>query len=318
METRTLGPLTVSAIGLGCNNFGRRGFVTEDLAGTRAVLDACLDAGVTLLDTAALYGGPDSTSERLIGEALKGRRDEVVIATKWGHTQGPEPESWGARGSAGFVRRACDASLQRLQTDHIDLFQLHEPDPTTPIAETLQALDGLRAAGKIRAWGHSNFDAAQVEDAARVATELGVQPFVSAQNQWSLLARDIERDVVPAAERAGIGVLPFFPLANGLLTGKYRKGERAPEGSRLSRISQRFDAVTEAQWDAVEAYRRFCDDLGTPMVQVTFAWLLAQPVVPSVIAGATSAGQVAQNAAAAEVRLDAGQVQRISEIFTLA
>lgn len=318
METRTLGPLTVSVIGLGCNNFGREGFRTEHLAGTREVLDACLDAGITFLDTAALYGGPESLSETLMGEALKGRRDQVVIATKWGHTQGPEPESWGARGSAGFVRRACDASLQRLQTDHIDLFQMHEPDPSTPIAETLQALDALRAAGKIRAWGHSNFDAAQIEDAARVAAELGVQPFVSAQNQWSLLARDIETSVVPAAETAGIGVLPFFPLANGLLTGKYRRDAAVPEGTRLARIRQRFDTVTDAQWDALDAYRRFCDELGVAMVQVSFAWLLAQQVVPSVIAGATSADQVRQNAQSASVHLDADQVQAISDIFARA
>lgn len=318
METRTLGPLTVSVIGLGCNNFGREGFRTQGLDGTREVLDACLEHGITLLDTAALYGGPESMSETLMGEALRGRRDQFTLATKWGHTQGPEPASWGPRGSADFVRRACDASLQRLQTDHIDLFQLHEPDPDTPIAETLQALDGLRAAGKVRAWGHSNFDAAQIEEAARVASELGVQPFVSAQNQWSLLARDIETSVVPAAEAAGLGILPFFPLANGLLTGKYRQDEDAPEGSRLARIRQRFDSVTDAQWHALETYRDLCDQLGAPMVQVTLAWLLAQQVVPSVIAGATSADQVAQNAQAAGVHLDADQLQAISDIFTVA
>lgn len=318
MKTRSLGPLTVSVIGLGCNNFGRIGFPTEGLDGTRAVLHACIEHGVTFLDTAALYGGPKSVSETLMGEALRGRRDQVVIATKWGHTAGPEPADWGARGSASFVKKACDASLARLQTDRIDLFQLHEPDADTPIAETLGALDELRRAGKIVAYGHSNFDADQIREAERVADELGVARFVSAQNHYSLLARDIESAVIPACREAGIGLLPFFPLANGLLTGKYVRGEQAPAGSRLAHIAARFASVTPAQWDAVETYRAYCDELGVSMLHATFAWLLAQDVIPSVIAGATSPTQVEQNAAASEIELSPASVARIAEIFTLA
>lgn len=315
MRTRTLGDLEVSVIGLGCNNFGRRGFVTEGIEGTREVLGACLDHGITLLDTAALYGGPESVSEQLIGQALVGRRDQIVLATKFGHTDGPEPADWGRRGSAEFIRRACDASLQRLRTDRIDLYQMHEPDPETPIEETIGVLAELHDAGKILAYGHSNFDAGQAREAAATAVELGDPPFVSAQNLYSLLERDIEAELIPALRDLGLGLLPFFPLRDGLLTGKYRKGQAAPAGSRLSHIGKRFDNITDEQWDAIEAYRVVCDDLGLPMAQVTFAWMLAQDVVSSVIAGATSREQVAQNAAAADIDLPTDAVERISEIF---
>ena len=317
MQTRTLGPLRVSAIGLGCNNFGRSGFVTEGVEGTRAVLDACLDHGITLLDTAAMYGGPESLSEHLMGEALQGRRDMVILATKFGHAAGPEPAAWGARGSRAFIRRACEASLTRLRTDRIDLFQMHQPDPSTPIAETLEALAELQEEGKILAYGHSNFDAAQIREAAQVASDLGVAPFVSAQNHYSLLARGIETDVLPAIEACEIGLLPYFPLANGLLTGKYRRGAEAPGDSRLAHVAQRFEAVTEAQWDAIEAFRDLAAGLGISMLHATFAWLLSHDVVPSVIAGATRADQVAQNAAAADVTLPPDALARITEIFTL-
>ena len=318
MQTRTLGPLQVSAIGLGCNNFGRQGFVTEGIEGTRAVLDAAIDHGVTFLDTAAMYGGPESLSEKLMGEALEGRRDQVVIATKFAHSAGPEPEEWGARGSKGFIRKACEASLTRLRTDHIDLYQMHEPDDSTPITETLEALSELQQEGKILAYGHSNFSAAQINEAARAASELGVAPFVSAQNHYSLLARGIEADVLPAIRAAGIGLLPYFPLANGLLTGKYRKGEDAPGDTRLGRIRQRFESFSDAQWDAVEQYRAYTEELGVSMLHATFAWLLAHESIPSVIAGATRPDQVAQNAAAADVHLSDEAVARISDIFTLS
>lgn len=318
MQTRTLGPLQVSTIGLGCNNFGRQGFVTEGIDGTRAVLDACLDHGVTLLDTAAIYGGPESMSERLMGEALQGRRDRVVLATKFGHSAGPEPAEWGARGSKGFIRRACEASLTRLRTDHIDLYQMHVPDPSTPIAETLEALAGLQEEGKIVAYGHSNFSAEQIREAAQVASDMGVAPFVAGQNHYSLLAREIEADVLPAIEACEIALLPYFPLANGLLTGKYRKGEDAPGDSRLAQARQRFESVTDAQWDAIEAFRALTDELGVSMLQATFAWLLSHDAVPSVIAGATRPDQVAQNAAAADVVLSDDAIARITEIFTLS
>lgn len=317
MRTSPLGTdrLQVSVVGLGCNNFGRPGFVTEDLTGTRRVLDAAIDHGITLLDTAAYYGGPESLSEVLMGRALQGRRDRVVIATKWGFPEGPEPAAWGARGSRTFVRNACEASLRRLGTDHIDLFQLHRPDPDTPVEETLGALDELVDEGKIRFFGHSDFDAAQVVEAVEAADRTGGHRFVSAQNQYSLLARGAERDLLPTLRERGLGLLPFFPLANGLLTGKYAQHDAAPEGSRLARIPDRFAGVTQAQWQAIERYRDLCGELGLPMVQVTFAWLLAQPAVASVIAGATSAEQVAQNAAAADVGLPAEVVARIGEIF---
>ena len=318
MQTRSLGPLRVSAIGLGCNNFGRQGFVTEGIEGTRAVLDAAIDHGVTFLDTAAMYGGPQSVSEKLMGEALQGRRDQVVIATKFGHTAGPEPEEWGARGSKGFIRKACDASLTRLRTDRLDLYQMHEPDAGTPITETLEALSELQQEGKVLAYGHSNFSADQIREAGRAASDLGVAPFVSAQNHYSLLARGIEADVLPAIAAAGIGLLPYFPLANGLLTGKYRKGQEAPGDTRLGRIRQRFESFSDPQWDAVEQYRAYTEELGVPMLHATFAWLLAHESIPSVIAGATRPDQVAQNAAAADVHLSEESVARISDIFTLS
>lgn len=315
MKTRKLGDLEVSVIGLGCNNFGRPGFVTEDVAGTKNVLDACIDHGITLLDTAALYGSAEHPSESLMGEALKGRRDRVVLATKWGHTQGPEPADWGARGSAEFIRRACDASLRRLQTDRIDLFQLHEPDPDTPIAETLQTLETLGRAGKIRAWGCSNFTAAQIREASEAAAELGVRPFVSVQNEFSLLVRGAESDVLPTAHEAKMGLLPFFPLGGGLLTGKYRRDAAAPADSRLAHLPTRYAAVTPSQWDALDRYAELCDELGLPMAQVSVAWLLSHEDVPSVIAGATRVDQVAQNAAAAAITLTSDVAARISAIF---
>lgn len=311
MRTTTLGDLTVSAIGLGCNNFGRVGFVTEDLAGTRAVLDAAIDHGITFLDTAALYGGTQSASETMMGEALKGRRDQVTLASKWGYPEGPEPTEWGPRGSRGFIRRACEASLRRLQTDHLDLFQLHRPDPQTPIAETTGALTELVAEGKIRHFGHSGFDAAQTREAAACG------PWVSAQNEYSLLVREPEAELIPALEDLGVKLLPFFPLANGLLTGKYAGNASAPQGSRLDRIPERFAAVQPAQWQAIDAYAALCADLDLPMVQVTLAWLMAQPVMGPVIAGATSAAQIAQNAAAAEITLPTEVCDQIGAIFTL-
>ncbi|MFV0319988.1 MAG: aldo/keto reductase [Microbacterium sp.] len=297
--TRRVGEsgLLVSAAGLGCNNFGRAGSRTESLEGTRAVIDAALDAGITLLDTADMYGKEPGLSETLMGQALQGRRDEVVLATKFGHSGVPSPKGFlGSKGSRASVRQAVEASLTRLQTDRIDLYQLHTPDPATPIAETLEALSDLVREGKVRYLGHSNFAGWQVAEAALIADARRTVPFVSAQNHYSLLARGAEREVLPAAERFGLGFLPYFPLYNGLLTGKFTR-DSAPADTRIMR--QRPHVYENAPWDALDAYRRFCDERGITMLEATFGWLLAQPALCSVIAGATTPEQATANAAAA-------------------
>lgn len=280
-------------MGLGCNNFGRAGTATETLDGTRAVLDAAIDAGVTFLDTADMYGHEFGLSETLMGEALQGRRDQVVLATKFGHADFAPAVTGGSKGSRAHVRRAVEDSLRRLRTDWIDLYQLHTPDPSTPIEETLDALADLVREGKVRYIGHSNFSGWRIAEAEHAAD--GVR-FVSAQNQYSLLARAAEREVLPAAARYGLGFLPFFPLHNGLLTGKFTR-DGGPEGSRIMR--QRPHLWRDAPWDALERYQAFCDARGITMLEATFAWFLANPLVASVIAGATSAEQVRANAAAA-------------------
>ncbi|GAA5039549.1 aldo/keto reductase [Microbacterium fluvii] len=287
--------LLVSAVGLGCNNFGRPGTRTESLEGTRAVIDGAIDAGVTFLDTADIYGGEPGLSETLMGEALKGRRDEVVLATKFGHSVFPAGIPGSARGSRTYVRRAVEASLRRLQTDWIDLYQLHTPDAHTPIDETLDALEDLVREGKVRYVGHSNFEGWRIAEAEFTARERRSIRFVSAQNHYSLLARAAEREVLPAAERYGLGFFPFFPLHNGLLTGKFSR-DSAPQDSRIMR--QRRHVWEDAPWDALEAYQRFCDERGITMLEATYGWMLSHPVVSSVIAGATSAEQVRANAAA--------------------
>lgn len=316
-DLRPLGTsdLLVSAVGLGCNNFGRPGSATETLEGTRAVLDAAIEHGVTFLDTAALYGSPAGASESLMGEALRGRRDEVVLATKFGNVDGAPAgaEAWGARGSASYIDQAVEGSLQRLQTDRIDLFQLHNPDPGTPIGETLEALARHVEAGKVLFIGHSNFSPEQLREADDVAAELGVPRFVSAQNQYSLLARDVEAELLPAARERGLGFLPFFPLHNGLLTGKYTA--TSGEG-RLTRSKPQVLEATD--WDQLDAYRRICDEAGVTMLQATFAWLLAQDPVSSVIAGATRPEQVAANAEAGRTRLDQDVLDAISSLFAPA
>lgn len=285
--------LRVSAVGLGCNNFGRAGTPTETLAGTRDVLDAAIEAGVTFLDTADIYGRSFGLSETLMGEALEGRRDRVVLATKFGHADFAPAIAGGAKGSRAHIRRAVEGSLRRLRTDWIDLYQLHTPDPETPVDETLDALADLVREGKVRYVGHSNFSGWQIAEADAAAS--GVR-FVSAQNQYSLLARAAEREVLPAARRFGLGFLPFFPLHNGLLTGKFTR-EGGPDDSRIMR--QRPHLWRDAPWDALERYQDFCDARGISMLEATFGWFLANPLVSSVIAGATSAAQVRANAAAA-------------------
>jgi aryl-alcohol dehydrogenase-like predicted oxidoreductase len=293
LPTRRLGDseLEVSVVGLGCNNFGRR----LGLEGTAAVLDAALTAGVTLFDTADIYGGAGG-SERLMGEALEGRRSEYAIATKFGmEISGADSAPDAPRGSREYIRWAIEGSLERLRVEQIDLYQYHRPDGVTPIAETLAAMDELVREGLAGAIGCSNFSAAQLEEAERAAREQGLARFVTLQNHYSLLEREIEADVAPACERLGVSILPYFPLASGLLSGKYRRGERGPEGSRLGAGES---AGAEEQFDVVEALEAYAAERGIGVLDVAIAGLAAQPAVGSVIAGATRPEQVTANAAA--------------------
>ncbi|SDO52680.1 Predicted oxidoreductase [Nakamurella panacisegetis] len=290
--------LAVSATGLGCNNLGRTGTVTADLGPSRAVVDAAIDAGITLFDVADIYGAEPGVSEAILGIALGKRRDRVVLATKFGmDAKGANGPDDGARGSRRYIKQAVEASLRRLKTDWIDLYQLHQPDPLTPLEETLSALDDLVRSGQVRYIGHSNFAAWQLADAAALARAAHSTPFISAQNEYSLLRREIEPELIPAAAHFGVGILPFFPLANGLLTGKFRKAEQAPPGTRLTDLKPHL--LDEAPWAAVEQLADFAAHRDLSMVEVAFGWLLAQPMVSSVIAGATRPEQVVANAAAA-------------------
>jgi aryl-alcohol dehydrogenase-like predicted oxidoreductase len=286
--------LVVSRVGLGCNNFGRR--IGLDQA--RAVVDAAIDEGVTLFDTADSYGD----SEEILGTALDGRRDQVVLATKFGwDVGGANGPDWGARGSRRYIRRAVERSLRRLRTDWIDLYQLHRPDGVTPMEETLAALTDLVREGKVRYVGSSNLPAWQVADAEWLARTRGSERFVSAQNHYSLLDRGVEADLVPACERYGIGLLPYFPLANGLLTGKYRRGEVPPEGTRLAG-PRGSGELTDERFDVVEALEAFAAERSLSLLDVAIGGLAAQPAVASVIAGATSPDQVKANVAAGRWR----------------
>jgi aryl-alcohol dehydrogenase-like predicted oxidoreductase len=310
MRYRPLGDsgLVVSVVGLGCNNFGSR----LDLDGTRAVVEAAIEAGVTLLDTADIYGR-DAGSERLLGEVLQGRREQVVLATKFGHQRHDMGygAAAGAKGGRAYIRRAVTESLRRLRTDYIDLYQLHTPDPSTPMAETLAALDELVTEGKVRYIGHSNLSGWQIADAAHLAVRDGRTPFVSAQNHWSLLERGAETEVVPAARHFGLGVLPYFPLANGLLTGKVRRGQPVPQNSRLA---QREGYVTDAKLAKVEALIGWAQDHGFAMLDVAIGALAAQPGCASVIAGAMTPEQVKANAAAGEWVPSAAELAEIDAI----
>ena len=290
MTYRRLGStgLVVSTVGLGCNNFGRRIGLEE----TRAVVDAAIDAGVTFFDTADAYGD----SELLLGEVLEGRRDNVVIATKFGAAVFDAPP-WEARASRRFIRRAVERSLRRLRTDYIDLYQLHRPDTKTPIAETLGALTELVHEGKVRYLGCSNFAAWQVADAAWIARDAGLEQFVSAQNHYSLLERSVEAELVPACKQFGLGVLPYYPLANGLLTGKLRRGETPPTDSRLA--DDRYRSwLTDERFDVVERLSELAAKWEVTLLDLAIGGLAARPTVASVIAGATKPEQVRANAAA--------------------
>lgn len=307
--------MVVSTVGLGCNNLGRTGTATETQAGTNAVVHAALDAGITFFDVADVYGAgaePGLSEERL-GVALAGRRDEVVIATKFGmDMKGANGPDWGARGSRRYLLKAVEASLRRLGTDWIDLYQYHSPDGVTPIEETLAAMDDVVREGKVRYLGHSNLTGWQIAEAGYEARIGGFTPFVSAQNHYNLLDRRAELEVLPAAERFGLGVLPYFPLANGLLTGKYRDG-KAPEGSRLSRT--RRNLLQDADWEQLRSFSDFAAARNLSELQVAFSWLLAQPPVTSVIAGATTPEQIQANAQAAGWRPSVEDLAALDDIF---
>ncbi len=285
--------LVVSVVGLGCNNFGWR----LDKEGARAVVDAALGSGITLFDTAEMYG--DGDSELFLGRALAGRRDHAVIATKFGW----DPDTKPPGGSAEYIRRAIDGSLERLGTDYVDLYQYHRPDGVTPIEETLGALDELVRAGKVRHIGSSNFSAAQVREADAVARAHGFERFVSAQNEYSLLVREPEDELVPALEELELGLIPYFPLARGMLTGKVRRDTPPPPGTRLADQGLGLAGgreVRDADWDRLERNEAFAAARGLSLLDVAIGGLAAMPTVASVIAGATSPEQVRQNAAAGE------------------
>ena len=301
--------LAVSVVGLGTNNFGMRIGLEE----SRAVVHAALDHGVNLFDTSDSYGD----SEERLGEILQGNRDDVLIATKFGNDVRRLGQDngvdWGARGSRRYVRRAVENSLRRLRTDWIDLYQLHRPDPGTPIEETLSALNDLVSEGKVRYLGHSNFTGWQAADAEWTARTRNLERFISAQNEYSWLKRGIETDLVPALEHYGIGLLPYFPLASGLLTGKYRRGEPAPEGSRIQAWGRQAD-LTDSTFDVVEQLEAFAADRAITLLDVAIGGLAAQPAVSSVIAGATSPEQVVANVKAGEWRPTADDLAELDRI----
>ena len=304
METRQIGSLTVSVVGLGCNNFGRR----LDAGATTSVVHAALDAGITFFDTADIYGG--TKSEEFLGRALGRRRDQVVIATKFGM----EVDAARHGAKPDYVRRAAEDSLRRLGTNHIDLYQIHQPDPATPIADTLAALNDLVKAGKVREIGCSNFSAAQLREAEAAVSD-GAARFVSVQNEYSLLHREPEDDVIPECLRVGVAFIPYFPLASGLLTGKYRLGRPAPQGSRLeSRFGE--EPFTTENLELVEALLPFAASRGHQLGELAISWLAARPAVASVIAGATSPEQVSANAAAARWRLTDAELEEVDAILS--
>jgi aryl-alcohol dehydrogenase-like predicted oxidoreductase len=305
--------LVVSAVGLGCNNLGRTGAATESQRGTDRVVRAALDAGITFFDVADNYGATPGLAEERLGKALGTRRADVVVATKFGMDVGDlNGPDFGARGARRYVRKAVEGSLRRLGTDWIDLYQFHTPDPGTPIDETLSALDDLVREGKVRYVGHSNRSGWQIAQAEYVARELGVERFVSAQNNYNLTDRRAELEVLPASAELGLGVLPYFPLANGLLTGKYASGN-APEGSRLARTRQHL--LEDAVSPTLQAYSAFAADRGVSEVTVAIGWLLAQHPVASVIAGATSVEQVAANAQADQWVPSAEDLAELDALF---
>jgi aryl-alcohol dehydrogenase-like predicted oxidoreductase len=309
LEFRRLGRsgLEVSVVGLGCNNFGGR----IDYDATKAVIDRAIDVGINFLDTADVYGGRGK-SEELMGRALQGRRHEVVLATKFASPMGEGPMTAGT--SRKYIIEALEDSLRRLDTDYIDLYQVHRPDQKTPIEETMRALDDLVASGKVRYLGNSNFAGWQVASAHYVAQANHWAPFISAQNEYSLLNRRVESEVIPAVEEFGQGMLPFFPLASGLLTGKYRRDQDRPEGARLSQGPMADRMLTDRNFDTVERLEEFAQGHGHTLLELAISWLASQPSVSSVISGATKPEQVEQNATAAEWKLSTEELAEVDQI----
>jgi len=300
------GPV-VSVVGLGCNNFGGR----IDLEASRKVVHKALDLGITLLDTADIYGA-DSGSEKALGEILGPRRKDIVLATKFGM---PLQVGGKVDASRGYIAKAVEGSLKRLRTDWIDLYQLHKPDPATPLEETLRALDDLVRQGKVRYIGCSNLPAGDVAEASRIAKQHGLTAFISCQDEYSLVARGIERDLLPVIEANAMGLLPFFPLASGLLTGKYKRNEPKPAGTRLAKMQNHADRyLTPENWTKVEKLSEFAAARGRTLLELAFGWFLSRPVLASVIAGATRPEQVEANAAAAGWTLTADEVKKIDAI----
>jgi aryl-alcohol dehydrogenase-like predicted oxidoreductase len=310
MEMRKLGSLEVSLVGLGCNNFGMR--IDEERSA--AVVRAALDAGINFFDTADVYGG--TRSEQYLGRALGARRDEVVIATKFVGPIDDDPSHAGA--SARWVAQAVEGSLRRLGTDRVDLYQQHGPDPNVPIEETLTALDRLVRDGKVREIGNSNFSGEQIDEAESVSERQRLARFVSAQNHFNLLHRQPLQDVVPACVRDGLAVLPYFPLASGLLTGKYQRGTPPPEGTRLSQVPEERAArvMSDRNFDRVDALSAFAAEREHTLLELAFAWLAAQPAMASIIAGATTPEQVAANVAAVDWRLSEDDLAELDDLLS--
>ncbi len=307
--------MQVSLVGIGCNNFGAK----LDQAGTNAVVRAALDAGITLFDTADVYGGtqggPKGSSESMLGRALGAERSRVVLASKFGADMGADAHGPMKGAKPEYIRRAVEASLQRLGTEYLDLYQLHTPDPATPIAETLGALDDLVKRGLVRFVGCSNLSAAQVQEADQAARAGHLTRFTSCQDEYSLLVRGIEAELIPEMRRLNLGLLPYFPLASGLLSGKYRQGEALPPGSRLEswkNLGNRY--LTPQNLDTVERLRTFAQGRGHTLLELAFSWLAAQPVVSSVIAGATNPQQIEQNVAALAWTLSEGDLKEVEAI----
>jgi len=310
MDMRKVGSLEVSLVGLGCNNFGMR--IDEDRSA--AVVHAALDAGINFFDTADIYGR--MRSEQYLGRALGSRRDEVIVATKFAAPIDDDPSHGGA--GARWVAEAVEGSLRRLGTDRIDLYQQHGPDANVPVDETLTALDRLVRDGKVREIGNSNFSGAQIDEAESASQRDGLARFVSAQNHFNLLHRAPLEDVIPACVQHGIGVLPYFPLASGLLTGKYRRGEPAPEGTRLSQLPEERASrvMSERNFDQVDRLRGFADERGHTILELAFAWLSAQPAMTSIIAGATTPEQVTANVAAVDWQLSGADLAELDALIS--
>jgi aryl-alcohol dehydrogenase-like predicted oxidoreductase len=312
MDTRKIGSLDVSLVGLGCNNFGMR----IDEAATKAVVDACLDEGINFFDTADVYGGRGK-SEEFLGKALGSRRDDVLIATKFGSPMSDDGQSQG--GSARWIKQAVEGSLRRLGTDRIDLYQLHSPDQNTPQEETLTALDELVKQGKVREIGCSNFGSTLIDEAESISKEKDIARYASVQNNYSLLERGVEKKVLPACEKYGLGFLPYFPLASGLLTGKYSSKDDRPEGTRITLMAQAMpdraaQTLSDENFAIIGKLRAFAEEHGHTLLELAMSWLTVKPAVASVIAGATKPEQVKANAASINWKMTPDEVAQIDEL----